>query len=149
LAEQAENRRIAAGTSPGANKTKLLAAMFLTTALAVGSIGCSDNKSKCYDDNKDGYCDDDGSSVGRSAGYSGGHYYYVRGSKPSGTVTGGNGVTSSGTNSGTGGSSTSGSNSSVTTSQGSGSFTTKGGSSNSVSSGSKGGIGSSSKSSSS
>lgn len=53
-----------------ANQTNKVVGLFLVATLTVAT-GCSSdqvysNEDDCFDDNNDGYCDDDGSSVGSS-----------------------------------------------------------------------------------
>ncbi|WNQ11125.1 hypothetical protein MJA45_26590 [Paenibacillus aurantius] len=79
----------------GGGRTGKLAALFLSAALTVGTVGCS-NSRDCMDENRDGYCDN--SSGSHSSYYYGGS----GGSSKSGTVGSGssdsvgssNGVTS-------------------------------------------------------
>jgi|GEM_PF-924303 hypothetical protein len=60
-----------------AKNSKKLVSLFLAAALAAAP-GCASRQvhaGECWDDNNDGYCDDDGSYVGTSS------YYYVDGRK--------------------------------------------------------------------
>ncbi|MEF3305277.1 hypothetical protein [Paenibacillus sp. GYB003] len=57
-------------------KTRKLVSLFVASALVVAP-GCGSRQvsaGECWDRNNDGYCDDDGSSVGSS-------YHYVNGSR--------------------------------------------------------------------
>ncbi|TNJ62860.1 hypothetical protein FE784_28600 [Paenibacillus hemerocallicola] len=57
-------------------KTRKLVSLFVAAAL-VAAPGCGSRQvsaGECWDKNNDGYCDDDGSSVG-------GSYHYVNGSR--------------------------------------------------------------------
>lgn len=42
-------------------QTKKLLSLFMATALVTATAGCSSDD-KCYDQDNDGYCDDDGSA---------------------------------------------------------------------------------------
>lgn len=42
-------------------RTKKLLSLFMATALVTATAGCSSDD-RCYDQNNDGYCDDDGSA---------------------------------------------------------------------------------------
>lgn len=85
------------------DKARLLASMFLSTALAIGMTGCSSSSTgggvsaggsfsggsgsafvpgndQCLDVDEDGYCDDDRTSRGSYYGTHGGKAYYERSS---------------------------------------------------------------------
>ncbi|GAA3410209.1 hypothetical protein ACFFNY_22305 [Paenibacillus hodogayensis] len=59
-------------------KARKLVSLFVAAAL-IAAPGCGSSRTvsarDCWDRNNDGYCDDDGSSVG------GGSYHYVNGSR--------------------------------------------------------------------
>lgn len=84
------------------NKSRVLVGLFVAAALTVSS-GCSQttsgNANECWDDNDDGYCDDDGSRVGSSYYISNGKKRYYK--SGSGYMSGSSYKPSSGVSSGT------------------------------------------------
>ncbi|TMV08264.1 hypothetical protein FE781_15330 [Paenibacillus thermoaerophilus] len=71
--------------------------LFLVAALAVSATGCGNklNDNECYDENEDGYCDDDGNARSSGYYYSGGRKVYYKSGSPGIT----NGVQSYGSSS--------------------------------------------------
>lgn len=63
------------------SKTRTLVSLFVITTLAFNA-GCtrSSNANECWDNNDDGYCDDDGSRVGSSYYMSNGKKRYTKSS---------------------------------------------------------------------